>query len=176
MQHQHELFNRNKPSAEFSACGRYRWVLRWPTGINNGRILAVCAANPSYAGQTAPDGTMLTDNTVSRMRGLARDLEFGWLWMVNVRSWISTDPSNVPPDPEAIGELTDQHIDLAARACSMFLCAWGNLAGERGPRVLELVRAAGKVPHALALCNDGKTPRHPRGIPSSARPFPLEAK
>ena len=34
----------------------------------------------------------------------------------------------------------------------------------------------GKVPRALALAADGLTPRHPRGVPSSARPFPLEVR
>lgn len=170
---QHTLFDRNKPSAEFSPCGRFRWVLRWPTGLQDRRILAVCGANPSVAGQRKPDGSMRSDPTVSRMRNLARELGFGWIWMVNARSFVSTDPNGVPPDPEAIGEHTDNHIEFAARSCDLFLCAWGNLGGERGARVIEIVRAAGKVPHALGLTADG-SPRHPRGIPKEARPFPME--
>lgn len=160
------------PSAEFSACGRFRWILRWPTAAQNERILAVCGANPSKAGGVV-DGKMVSDPTISRMRNLASELGFGWLWMVNARSFVSTDPNGVPSDPFAIGEETDAWIERAARAADLFVCAYGHLAGTRGPRVLEIVRSAGKVPHALALANDG-TPRHPRGIPKEARPFPME--
>lgn len=173
------------PSAEFSDDLRFRWILRWHTGAGAygsepdvpapgdlHSIMAVCGANPSVAGQLRPDGTLRSDPTVTRMRSLARDLGYGWLWMVNVRSFVATDPKLVPADPEAIGTETDLYIRLAAERSSLFVCAWGHLAGERGPRVLDLVRAAGKLPHALALTADG-TPRHPRGLSASVRPFPL---
>jgi hypothetical protein len=106
------------------------------------------------------------------MRRLARELGYGLLWVVNARSWIATDPKQVPSDPGAIGEETDHWIQSSAQDAALVVVAYGHLAGVRGSRVLELVRQAGKVPHALALANDG-TPRHPRGIPKSARPFPL---
>lgn len=168
-----DWFVDRKPWAQFSDCGRYRWLLAWPSGVANERVMAVVAANPSKAGQLKPDGTMLSDPTVSRMRGLAKDLGLGWLWMVNARSWIATDPREVPPDPRAIGDQTDMAILTAALGAELVLVAYGHLAGTRAPRVLELIRQAGKVPHALALTQDG-TPRHPRGVPKSARPFPLQ--
>lgn len=175
MADQRQLFREPQPSVVFSDCGRYRWILWWPTGVRNERVMAVCGANPSVAGQLAPDGTMRSDPTVSRLRNLACELEFGWLCVVNARSWIATEPRDVPPDPDAIGADTDCWIETAARACELFVCAYGHLAGERGARVLEIVRGAGKVPHALALTQDG-TPRHPRGVPSSARPFPINTE
>lgn len=167
-----ELFQEPKPSAVFSLCGKFRWILRWPTGRQNDRIMAVIAANPSKAGQLRADGTMRSDPTVSRMRNLAGQLGFGWLWMLNARSFVATDPTDVPPDPYAVGEETDAWIERAARAAELVVVAYGHLAGERARRVLEIVRSAGKVPHALAVAKDG-TPRHPRGLPASARPFPL---
>lgn len=170
MAEQHSLFGQH-PSAEFSDCGRFRWVLRWPTGQQNGRVMACVGANPSRAGQVV-DGRMLSDPTVSRMRNLAGSLGYGWLWMVNARSYVATDPRDVPPDPYAIGERTDSWITSAAYVAELVVVAYGHLAGARGPRVLELIRAAGKVPHALALNADG-SPSHPRGLPGGVRPFPM---
>src|SRR5690606_25577253 len=116
---------------------------------------------------------MRSDPTVSRMRNLARELGYAWLWMVNARAYVATDPRDVPGDPEAVGSLNDHWLSYAFEHADLVVLAYGHLAGTRAPRVLELVRSAGKVPHALALAKDG-TPRHPRGIPASARPFPLE--
>lgn len=131
-------------------------------------------ANPSQAGKKLPDGTILSDNTISRLVNLARTLGFGQLWMANARSYISTDPKNMLPDPEGIGDETDYYIEWGAKHSDFVVCCYGHLAGERAQRVLELVRKAGKVPHALALTKDG-VPRHPRGVPASARPFRMEA-
>ncbi len=161
-----------QPSAVFN--GPYRYFLEWPTGLENDRALCAVMANPSKAGQVLPDGTVRSDPTVSRMRGLARQLGFGWLWVVNARSFVATDPSELPSDPTAIGPETDRWIHFAVSKAALVVVAYGHLAGERAPRVLDLVRQAGKVPHALALTADG-TPRHPRGVPASARPFPMEA-
>lgn len=168
-----QLLFGHPPSAEFSQDRKYRWILRWPTGKPNERIMAVCGANPSIAGSLDELGRMRSDPTVSRLRNLAAELGYGWLWVVNARSWVSTDPNGVPADPLAIGEETDAWIERAARACELFVCAYGHLGDTRGPRVLEIVRAAGKVPHALALNTDG-TPAHPRGLPKSVRPEPIE--
>jgi hypothetical protein len=164
------LFADRKPSAVFD--GPYRYILRWPTGIDNDRILAVIGANPSKAGQLV-NGVMRSDPTVSRMRSLAAELDFGWLWMLNVRAYVATDPKDVPEDPVAWGP---QNSDWIAKSCAkadMVLCAWGNLAGDSLERImLQMIRGYGKVPHALALTKDGH-PHHPRGVPKSARPFPM---
>jgi hypothetical protein len=166
------LFAPRQPSAVFSDDLKYRWTLEWPTGLANERALLFIGANPSKAGSLDTRGIIRSDPTISRMRGLARELGYGLLWAVNARSWIATDPKQVPGDPEAIGEETDYWIGKLSGAAALVVVAYGHLAGVRGPRVLELVRQAGKVPHALALTGDG-VPRHPRGIPKSARPFPL---
>ena|GEM_PF-6211855 len=161
-----------RPSAIFSPDGRYRWILRWPTDVlSSDEILTVIGANPSKAGAPNGRGGIESDPTISRLRSLAFSLGYGWLWMVNARSFVATDPKDVPADPEAVGDETDQWIDLAVRSAGLVVLAYGRLAGTRAQRVLEIVHAAGKVPHALALTADG-TPRHPRGVPSSARPFP----
>lgn len=159
--------------AIFSPCGCYRYFLvrEWDRGKP---VWLFIGANPSIAGQPDGRGGERRDPTISGQVNRAKALGFGAMWAVNARSWISTDPNGVPPDPEAIGPETDAWIELAASCADLVVCAFGHLAGPRGARVLEIVRSVGKVPHALALANDG-TPRHPRGIPSSAKPFPLVA-
>lgn len=169
--HSHSV-NRRKPLSLFSDCRRYRYLLSWPTGLQNERILGCCAANPSKAGQLNPDGTFMSDPTVSRMVNLARAMGFGWFCMVNARAYVSTDPKGVPPGPEGIGPFNDIWVKTVARDSHLMLLAYGHLGADRGPRIIEIVRAAGKVPHALALTKDG-IPRHPRGVPGSARPFPI---
>lgn len=159
-----------KPSAIFD--GPYRYILRWPTGIDNDRILVVIGANPSKAGQLV-NGIMRSDPTVSRMRSLAAELDFGWLWMLNVRAYVATDPKDVPSDPEAIGSKNFSWLDTACSSADLVLCAWGNLAGDSLEKsVMQIVRDCRQIPHALALTKDGH-PRHPRGIPKIARPLPM---
>jgi hypothetical protein len=167
------LFAEASSSALFSPDRRYRYLLKWPTGLQNSRVLLGIGANPSKAGQVDPlTGKMLSDPTISRLVSDARYLGFGWFWMANVRAFVATDPREVPFDPEAVGPENDFHLGQAVSCADMVLCCWGQLAGVRAAPVLSIIRAAGKVPHALALTGDG-APRHPRGVPKSARPFPL---
>lgn len=151
--------------------GPFRYFLAWPTARENNRAMLGIGANPSKAGRIER-GKVLSDPTISRLRNLAEELDYGWLWMVNARSFVSTDPNGVPPDPEGIGEETDRWIMRSVRGADLVVCCYGHLAGERGSRVPYLVRLAGKIPHALALTKNG-VPRHPRGVPASARPFPF---
>lgn len=164
-------------SAVFQSCGsaQYRYVLQWPTGLGNKRVMLFIGANPSKAGQRLDNGTVRSDPTVSRMRNLARELGFGWLWVVNCRAYVATDPKDVPPDPESIGPENMLWIASCVEAADLIICAWGHLAGKELPvKVLKIIHESGKTPHALALAKDG-TPRHPRGIPVSARPIEIEA-
>lgn len=165
------LFPERKPSAVFSNDGRFRYLLRWPTGIDNDRVLLVIGANPSKAGQVVM-GVMRSDPTVSRMRGLAGELGYGWLWMANCRGFVATDPKDVPPDPEAIGPDNFRWLAECCENSDLVLCAWGTLGRDIGLRAFRVVVDSGKVPHALALTKSGE-PRHPRGIPKTARPFPM---
>lgn len=174
MGNQLPLFTGIERRSVFSACQKYRYFLPREWDKHRGTLLFI-GANPSKAGQVDPaTGKERSDPTVSRMVNTAEWLGYGSLWVVNARSWIATDPKNVPADPEAIGAETDAWIERAAALSDLVVCAYGHLAGTRAPRVLEIVRSVGKVPHVLALTAD-RTPRHPRGVPKTAIPFPLEA-
>lgn len=155
--------------AVFSPNQSYRYFLAWPTGVDNERIALGVFANPSTA--TAEQ----TDPTVRRWIGYCRACGFGWAWVCNVRAWRETDPKKVPPDPAAIGPENDRHIVQAALGAELVVCGWGKLGGARGPVVLDLLRSAGVVPHALALNADG-SPRHPLYLGASLQPSPMSAE
>lgn len=164
------------PWATFSPCKRYRYVLAWPTGLDNDRYALFILANPSTA--TAEQ----TDPTVARCIAYAKRWGYGWCRVVNVRAWRETNPKLVPADPLAISEpgdraLNDDTIQAQAMGAAIVICGWGQLAGPLGPNVLAYLRAAGVTPHALAVNDDG-TPRHPlaRGklsIPKDVRPVEM---
>jgi len=159
--------HRTAPWAEFSPCYRYRYLLAWPTGLNDDLGLAphdpryalFVLANPSTA--TAE----VTDPTVARCIAYAKRWGYGWCHVVNVRAWRATDPKLVPSDSTAISDpkqpmRNDDAICMQAHHAAIVVCGWGKLAGTRGPHVLALLRKVGVTPYALALNDDG-TPRHP---------------
>jgi hypothetical protein len=169
-----------KPWATFSRCGQhgsdcadefctgrpYRYFLAFPTGAANARAALGIFANPSTATPADPDPT------VTRWIDYCRRWGFGWAWVANARAWRETDPKKMPADPQAIGPENDVHLQHFIVQADLIVCGWGKLAGPRGPRVLELVRAAGKVPHALKLNGDG-SPTHPLYLAASLVPFPM---
>ncbi len=162
-----------QPSAEFSKCKRYRYTLRWPAKPDGHGTALFILANPSTA--TAEK----TDPTVSKCIGYATRWGYQWCLVMNVRAWRETDPKKVPPDPLAISEpgepaLNDDWIQKEAMGAGIVICGWGQLGQDRALQVLSYLRAAGVVPMALALNDDG-TPRHPlaRGklaLPKDVRP------
>jgi hypothetical protein len=156
------------PFAIFSPCRRYRYVLGWPARIGGSGIALFALSNPSTA--TAEK----LDATLTRCVGYAQRWGYEWAHVVNARAWRETDPRKVPEDPLAIGPDNNMHIAAEAAKATIVIVGWGQLAGARGPVMLDLIRRAGKVPHALAVNDDG-TPRHPlaRGklsIPKDVRP------
>jgi hypothetical protein len=170
----------HKPWAIFSPCGRYRYVLAWPTGAVNAaghhdeRYALFVLANPSTA--TAEQ----TDPTVARCIAYAKRWGYGWCRVVNVRAWRETDPRKLPADPLAISEpdepaLNDNTIQAHAMFAAIVVVGWGKLGGERGPQVLGYLRAAGVTPHALKLNKDGG-PAHPLYLRADAQPFPMKRR
>jgi len=159
------------PRATFSPCKRYRYLLAWPTGLDNDRYVLFILANPSTA--TAEQ----TDATVARCIAYAKRWGYGWCRVVNVRAWRETNPKLVPADPLAISEpgepaLNDDTIQVQAMRAALVVAGWGKLGGARGPQVLAYLRAAGVTPHALKLNKDG-APAHPLYLRGDARPVPM---
>jgi hypothetical protein len=162
-----DLFDRRAPFDTISPCGLYRYFLAWPTGIDNDRACLGCFANPSTATRDE------LDPTLRRWLGYCRSWGFGWSWTVNARAWRATDPNDVPKDPFGIGPDNDAHILRHAAASDVVVVGWGKLGGARGHAVLDLIRRAGRVPHALKLNQDG-SPSHPLYLRASLKPFRME--
>lgn len=181
MSTQPSLFKAQRvPEAFFSACGthggacsseacqgrRYRYTLRWPTGEDNDRECCFVLANPSTASASE------VDPTVRRCIAYAKRWGYGWCVVVNVRAWRATDPKAVPADPLAVGISNDIVIFEAALRAELVVCGWGELGGSQGAVALELIRKAGKLPHALKLNADG-SPAHPLYLRNSLEPMAM---
>jgi hypothetical protein len=155
------------PGAEFSACRRYRYLLRWPTGVDDDRICLWVLANPSTA--TAER----VDPTIRRCINWARNWGYGWMWAVNARAWRETHPRELPNDPKAIGPLNDEWILAAAESSDLIVCGWGKLGGKRGRRVAHDLRRSGVRLHALRVNRDG-SPVHPLYLPGNSVPVAFQ--
>jgi hypothetical protein len=173
------LIPQPKPFAIFSPCMKhadceldclerwYRYTLRWPTGnpVGKGTVLWALA-NPSTATH------LKIDRTVARCIDYGWQWEYGWSGVVNARAWRETDSDLVPADPIGIGPDNDEYVFSMAKEAQLVVCGWGKLGGVRGKRMLEIIRDAGKVPHALKLNADG-SPQHPLYLPRHLRAFPM---
>lgn len=154
--------------ADFSECRRYRYRLFRLWNINAPRLLFVML-NPSTADEWQ------NDPTVARCQTRAEQLGFGYVEVVNLFAWRSTDPRALRKVEDPVGPLNDQSIRNAAKASDMVICGWGNhgLLQERGNWVRDLIFEAGHIPQALKLNDKTGQPCHPLYLPYSAKPFPM---
>lgn len=174
-----DLFDQRRASGHFSECtlhmdcvepyckGRlYRYLLKLPTGLDNDRVALACLANPSTA---TPDKL---DPTMVRWVRYCRDWGFGWAWTVNCRAWRQTKAELLPPDPEAIGPHNVNWIADSVMKAELVVCGWGQFGGQVGIDMLQVIRAYGKIPHALKLNSTG-APTHPLYLKADLKPFPI---
>jgi hypothetical protein len=146
--------------------GRYRYRLLRSWG--EGPRVCFVMLNPSTADAEHDDPT------IRRCIGYAKALEAGSLQVVNLFALRATDPSELRRDAEPVGPANDSHIEGAALAAEMVICAWGAhpFARQRSVRVLEVLTTAGVRPMCLRQTKDGH-PAHPLYLPASLRPVPL---
>ena len=150
--------------------GNYRYALRIPLVHGLGMCLWILA-NPSTA--VVVDGVFASDPTVTRCINYTRRWGFGECVVANARAWRETDPKKVPADPLAIGPENDRIISELASEASVVMLGYGKLGGTRGPRVIELVRSAGKTPYALKFNSDW-SPCHPLYLAADLSPIRME--
>lgn len=154
----------------FSPCRRYRYLLKRRIDDANATLdKGVCLwvlANPSIADEVK------LDPTLRRCFGYTMAWGYSEMRVVNVRAFVSTDPKQVPADPEAIGPDNWQYIVGQACVADLVVCGYGKLGGERGRQVLSLLFECGARPTALRLNDDG-SPEHPLYLPAKLTPFPL---
>lgn len=170
-------------AAEFSLCGRYRYLLR---RCFDGDVLAApknpvlfVMLNPSTA------DALWDDPTIRKCRGFAAAWDCGSLEVVNLYAWRATDPKElavarreglleVPENREAIYE--------AVGRASLVVAAWGahsaaRLDCARPPRNVLRARLdeRGLTCHAIRISKDGQ-PCHPLYMPYTERLKPYEVQ
>lgn len=136
--------------------------------------------NPSTADEIENDPTI--ERCQRRVRAWEKHgIKLGGIEVVNVLAWRETDsrmlPKRIAEGIDLIGEKNDRHILEAVKDAAIVVCAWGvpgHKLLNRGPAVLELLRSAGKQPHAFAYNADG-SPIHPLYIGYDVMPKPMEA-
>ena len=143
----------------------YRYLLSWPTGLDNDRRALGIFANPSTATE------FKTDPTVAKWVRYCRAWRYGWADVCNVRAWRETDPRRVPKD-DAIAEGPEnvRWMTKAIDRAEIVVCGWGNLGGELGNEVAYWLSsiADGKL-FTLGL-NKNCSPKHPLYLRGDATP------
>lgn len=154
-------------TAQFSTDRVYRYDLlrKWNQGNS---ICTFVLLNPSTADE------FTNDPTVARCQKRAQMLGFDGVRVLNVFAYRSTDPKKLREVSDPIGAENDGVISfiMGKRETKLVICGWGMHAGDRGRRVLELIRNSGKPPHALGLNSDG-SPQHPLYLSYAIKPFSI---
>jgi hypothetical protein len=153
--------------AHFSPCAAWRYTL-WREWRHDAPQVTFVMLNPSTADESK------NDPTVERCERRARLAGYGRLEVVNIFALRSTDPAALYKHADPIGPGNDEAIAESVRTAQMVVCGWGSHGAylNRGLAVLRLIRALGKVPHALRRNQDG-SPGHPLYVPYELTPQPM---
>jgi len=102
----------------FSEDRRHRYLLErvWDS---NKKVATVIMINPSFADE------LKTDMTVCKLMNFLMDNDFGSIRIVNLYAFISTDPSALVNNPDAVGILNDQYIENSISNTDLIIVAWG---------------------------------------------------
>lgn len=116
------------------------------------------------------------DPTIRRCIGYATAWGYADLLIGNGFALRSAKPKALYGiDPaHAIGAYNDAVLAGLVQLADLVVCGWGNhgkLHG-RGAAVLEIIRAAGKTPHALRVTKAGQ-PEHPLYLSKLLKPEPM---
>lgn len=148
-------------SAVFSDDGRFRWRLdRWWA---NGLRVLICGCNPSKAGATENDPTII--HTIK----LIRTLGYPGFTMVNWSPYIATNPQDlrewreqssesVQVEPKNVG-----YVGRLANSSAASVVAWGNLVPliPSTDFMLYALSCGGRVPLMCFGTTKGGAPKHP---------------
>ena len=149
------LFDTSQDNAYFSSDRKHRiWLCRiWDE--NKPRIMFI-GLNPSTANETS------NDPTIRRVRSMAASWGYGGVYMMNLFTFISTDPKKLNMLSGNVHNADEWLIDTAKK-CDKVVFAWGNF--EVKGRDLEVKKL---FPNAFALhINKNGSPKHPLYVKSN---------
>lgn len=144
-----DLFGEKYADALFSPCQKHRIWLNRVWDRSKPMVLFI-GLNPSTANAHKPD------NTITKVKKIANYNGFGGFYMMNLFTFISTDPDKLDIKNGNIN-LADRYLRHIATKCEAVVFAWG--AFKVHGRDAE-VRSM--FPNAFALhINDDGSPKHP---------------
>lgn len=139
--------------AEFSACGKYRYVL-WRVWDNNLPLVQCIALNPSTANSDDDDPT------IRRLISLLTAKGYGGFYMTNLFALISFNPDDIRASTDPLKD-NDLWLVDTYKKCDDVLFCWGTFktAQYRAKIIIP------QYPDALCFgrTKDG-SPKHPAGF------------
>jgi len=137
--------------AFFSNCKKYRYTL-WRIWDKNKPYAVFIGLNPSVADAT------IDDPTIRRCIKYAKDWNLGGLYMLNLFSYIATDPKEMKNNKYPIGKLNDECLIKISKEAGIIIGAWGNDGSHlmRSKSIKKLIPNL----HCLKINNTGE-PAHP---------------
>jgi hypothetical protein len=151
--------------AEVSGDGLHRYWLtrRWGDGAG----VCFIMLNPSRATEAE------TDATVTRCVVRARDAGFGRMSVVNLFTFMTPRPDDLPGHPGRDDQVNDAHILRHAADAAMRIAAWGGdrRFTRRADDVARMLASHGLALHCLGRTASG-APRHPLYVRKDAVPQP----
>ncbi|KRF52548.1 hypothetical protein ASG99_12345 [Bacillus sp. Soil768D1] len=135
----------------------HRFLLqrKWDNG--NKRKATIIMLNPSFADQ------IKIDLTVMKVGNYLADHEYDSLDIVNLFSYISTDPENLVRNRDLIRGETDSYIMEAIKKSDLVIIAWGSDQKKYVTRKREVTRIIQKYAGNVKCIKDsqGRKGRHP---------------
>lgn len=150
--------------AKFSDCGKHRLFLYRIWDSKKPAVMFI-GLNPSTADSTKDDPT------IRRVRAMAANWGYGGVYMVNLFTFISTDPKLLQLDNGNLPDADHILMKIASR-CEKIIFAWGNFkVMGRDDQVRRL------FPKAYALhINKNGSPKHPLYVKGDVKPIPQHSK
>ena len=143
--------------AEFSIDGKHRLSLYREWDINKPSVMFI-GLNPSTANATSDDPT------IRRVIAMADSWGFGSVYMMNLFTFISTDPKKLNIKNGNLPESNTRLIE-SSNKCTCVVFAWGNF--EVMGRDKEVKKM---YPYAMALhINKNGSPKHPLYVKSDTQ-------
>lgn len=129
--------------------------------------IAFIGLNPSIADEYK------NDRTVSRCIAFAKNWGYGSVIMLNLFSWIATDPAAMKKVTDPTGDPANAaHIQtVCSQVAKQVIACWGHHGThmDRDTEIVTLLNMSGVAPYNLGLTKEGH-PRHPLYLRGDVEP------